>query len=327
VIGWYIHHHGRGHLTRALAVQPHLTEPVVALSSLAPPAGCGFTDWITLDRDDVPTPTSNCDANGRLHWAPLRHSGLARRNAAITQWIARERPRALVVDVSVEVAVLARLSGVPVIVVAGPGDRGDKPHQLCYDVAEHIIAAWPQRVYDPAFLHWHLHKTSYVGAFSRFDDFRPAAADDAAVVVLNGAGGSGLTEADIRSAQQAVPRFSWTALGLPGQPWVDDVWPRLSSAAVIVSHGGQNAVAESAAAARPTVIIAQDRPFGEQHAVAAALNADGIALGLEAWPSAQEWPDVIDRALALGGSGWSRWASGTGAARAAGIITRTAATP
>ena len=39
VIGWYIHHHGRGHLARAEAVRAHLDEPVVALSSLPEPDG------------------------------------------------------------------------------------------------------------------------------------------------------------------------------------------------------------------------------------------------------------------------------------------------
>ena len=50
----------------------------------------------------------------------------------------------MVVDVSVEVAILVRLLGVPVVVMAMPGDRIDAPHDLVYQAADHILAAWPE---------------------------------------------------------------------------------------------------------------------------------------------------------------------------------------
>ena len=37
LVGWYVHHHGAGHLTRLLAVRPHLDADVVVFSSLAAP--------------------------------------------------------------------------------------------------------------------------------------------------------------------------------------------------------------------------------------------------------------------------------------------------
>ena len=54
-----------------------------------------------------------------------------------------------VIDVSVEVATLLRLLGVPVVVVAMPGERVDAPHTLVYQLADHILAAWPQDLYVP----------------------------------------------------------------------------------------------------------------------------------------------------------------------------------
>ena len=34
MIGYYIHHHGAGHLNRAISIGAHLRQPVVALTSL-----------------------------------------------------------------------------------------------------------------------------------------------------------------------------------------------------------------------------------------------------------------------------------------------------
>ena len=86
----------------------------------------------------------------------------------------------------------------------------------------------------------------------------------------------------------------------------------------LVSHCGQNAVAEIAAARRPAVLVPQRRPFGEQVAMAAALRRVGApAIVLDAWPAAPEWPDLLQRAAALDGAGWSVWNDGGGPARAA----------
>ena len=63
--------------------------------------------------------------------------------ATLASWIARERPAAVVVDVSVEVALLARLCGTPVVVVALPGERTDRTHRAAYDLADALLAPWP----------------------------------------------------------------------------------------------------------------------------------------------------------------------------------------
>ena len=85
----------------------------------------------------------------------------------------------------------------------------------------------------------------------------------------------------------------------------------------MVTHAGQNAVADVAAARAPAVVIAQRRPFGEQAATAMALSRLGIADGHTSWPSADHWPDVLEAAHRRGGQSWSRWSSGHGARDAA----------
>ncbi|WP_204327890.1 hypothetical protein, partial [Proteus mirabilis] len=63
-----------------------------------------------------------------LHYAPLNHPGLRARTARIAAWAARTNPALLVVDVSVEVALFARLLSLPTLVVRLAGRRDDPPH-------------------------------------------------------------------------------------------------------------------------------------------------------------------------------------------------------
>lgn len=82
------------------------------------------------------------------------------------------------VDVSVEVALFVRLLGVPVILMAMPGERIDGPHALVHQIADHIIAASPQELYEPEWLRAYAAKTSYVGGISRFGDRDGLATDE-----------------------------------------------------------------------------------------------------------------------------------------------------
>jgi hypothetical protein len=100
----------------------------------------------------------------------------------------------------------------------------------------------------------------------------------------------------------------------------DALWDQLSWADVVVTHGGQNAVAEVAAARRPAVIIAESRPHAEQAETARALADAGLAVGLQGWPEHGRWPGLLESAHAIGGAGWGRWVSGNAAADAAAFL-------
>jgi hypothetical protein len=321
VIGYYAHHHGSGHLTRLQSIAAQLPEPVWGLSSLpAPPAWTG--PWTQLARDDAPMPSASDDvtAGGVLHWAPPLHPRLADRMSQLASWVARHRPRLLVVDVSVEVALLARLCGVPTVVVALPGTRLDRPHRLAYDSAEALLAPWPEGVHTQEWPQAWRDKVWCVGGISRFDG-RPAPGpvsprEGRRVLVLWGSGGSSVDAAAVVAARAATPGWTWVERDPSTSP-SPDLWADLTEADVVVTHAGQNAVAEVAAARRPAVVVAQPRPFGEQEATAAAVDRLGIAVGLAAWPDAAAWPDFLERALALGGDGWTRWSTGDGARQAA----------
>jgi hypothetical protein len=327
VIGYYAHHHGAGHLTRMQSIATAMEESVWGLSSSPAPTGWD-SGWTRLARDDGPDVAQlsrDCDptAHGVLHWAPRGHDGLARRSAQVTAWAARERPRALVVDVSVEVALLARLCGVPTVVVAMPGRRHDRAHRLAYDTADALLAPWPRGAHDHDWPQEWTDKTCFVGGMSRFDHLDPgstattrAPGQGGTVLVLWGAGGRTTTAAELEAARAATPSWTWVERA-PGTPSTRPLWEDLQRADVVVTHAGQNAVAEVAAARRPAVVVAQPRPFDEQVATARRVDTWGIAVGRATWPSGEEWPATLELALLRGGDGWKRWSTGHAAQDAA----------
>jgi hypothetical protein len=332
-VGWYVHHHGTGHLQRFLAVRTHL-ERVVGLSSLPRPAGLSPDEWVRLALDTPADVGSEPTAGGALHWAPLHHDGLRERMAALAGWISAARPDVLVCDVSVEVTSLARLMGVPVVWIAQRGVRRDAPHQLAYALAT-VVAPWTRALATsdtglPG-------TTRFVGAISRFDG-RPSEPPPGrrAVTVVLGGGGHEVRPGQVRDAALAVDDWSWTVAGL-GQPageparqpagppvldrgTVPDTWRLLCDADVVVASAGGNLIAEVAAARRPLVCLPQSRPFGEQHDGADALARAGLAETLSHWPEPAGWRAVLTRAQARDPHGWERLHDGGGAARLAAVI-------
>src|SRR5690606_214590 len=271
-------------------------------------------DWVQLPPDESEAP-DDPDAHGRLHWAPLGHPGLRARMARIVQWIEAERPAAVVVDVSVEVALLARLHGVPVVTIAMPGERLDAAHELGYGISAAVIGAWPAeatRMLEglPA-LGERLHA---VGAISRFAPRPPAASGSAPrrVVVFGGAGGDGFTADAVGRARAETPQWEWEHLGANGS-WSERPWESLLAADVVITHAGESAIAELAAARRPAIVIPQPRPHDEQRRTASVL-ADPAwpALVLPSWP-ATGWPALLRDASELDASRWQAWNDGRGA--------------
>lgn len=318
-LGYYVHHVGRGHLHRATALARHLAATggpeVTGLSSLPRPAEWpgGPEAWVELARDDDGEPTCPT-ARGCLHWAPLHHDGLRDRTAAVSAWIARARPTAVVVDVSVEMTLLARLHGVPVVSVVLPGRRDDAPHLLGLEVADALVGFWPPEAHDM------LHGVPYelkdrlhcVGALSRFavvTDAPEPRPGSRRAVVLAGAGGHA-------PLPPAPDGWTWEVLG--EDRWVADPFAALADADVVVTHAGQNALAETAAARRPAVVVAQDRPHDEQRTTAEVLReGPWPAVVLDAWPTDAE---ALDKAAVLDGRDWAGWCDGRAVERFAAVV-------
>jgi hypothetical protein len=324
VIGWYIHHHGYGHLTRFLAVQPHLAASVTVFSSLPAPTDLPeAVTWTQLPPDDGPFErhgarrlphASEPTAGGALHWAPLGHPGHRARLAAIADAAVRHDLDAFVVDVSAEVTAFVRLLGVPTVVVTQPGERSDAPHRLAYALADRVLAPWAEGVLpapaaDPR-------KVRFTGGISRFDGLPGGRRRERRVLFL----GRTLADAALAQATALLGAAGWRhdVIGT-GAGDRRDPWSLLRGAAVVVSAAGQNSVADLAAAGARAVVVPQERPFDEQETTAAALER----LGLAAVCPPDDAPGLVARvtaAAAASAPDWSPWAVGGAAARAAAVI-------
>jgi hypothetical protein len=138
--------------------------------------------------------------------------------------------------------------------------------------------------------------------------------------MLWGAGGSDVTREQVEAARNATRDWRWHILGIPGYEWHADPWPVLCTADVIVTHAGQNAIAEVAATRKPAIVLPQQRPHREQNATASALQRADLATVLTTWPQPQEWPELLDSASRRDGSRWELWAPGDGPIQAAAMI-------
>ena len=313
-IGWYVHHQGAGHLQRARAVAAHLARPCTIIGTLA---GADTTGLDVLDLlDDRPLgdgagfdgQDGEAERPEAFHYAPLRHPGLRGRMARIAAWVERTDPALIVVDVSVEVALFARLLSVPTVVVRLAGERTDRPHREAFRSASRVLAPFPASLESPGTPDWVRAKTFYAGFLG---GARPALARDGQdVVVVFGKGGEGGDLGALAAAARAVPERTCHVLGpVSGQGetpanlhlhgWVADVGAFVAKAAVLVGGGGDGLVALAAAYGKRFLCLPEPRAYGEQTEKAEALHRLGAALIRPAWPAAEAWPGLLREALAL----------------------------
>lgn len=331
VIGFYVHHEGAGHLTRAALIATALRErghEVVLIGS-----GLGDHAGLVLPRDDAGDgPWLDPTASGALHWMPMPDAGTRGRMSSLARWVLDRRPDVVVVDVSAEVTVLLRLLGVPTVVVAQPGERDDEPHVLAYRCASAVLAPWPHIARPCASLRPHAWKVHHTGGISRLSTghgsgsgsagARVAAPRRSVGVVLGGRD----TALDARVAtrlRREVPSLPWLEVG--GARWVDDIASTLATAAVVVTHAGQDAVADVAAAGVPAVVVPSTRPHREQEHLAAELGHLGLAVAVPPGAGVDvPWGRLVAEARRAPPRWWM-WRTTGAVGRAADLVERVGA--
>ncbi|MEZ5654958.1 MAG: glycosyltransferase [Sphingobium sp.] len=335
-IGYYVHHHGRGHLDRARLIAGALQGRVTLIGT-----GISGTPFPELDLPDDRIDPSFAGEDGEshrpdaLHYAPLRHRGITDRAAQMANWMAQARPSLMVVDVSVEVAMLARLCAVPVLYVRLGGKRDDVAHRDAFRGASALLAPFHELLDEDQIPAWIGAKTFYApGLVNRAP--RNSAATNLVLVIL-GKGGDGFSIDSIAQAAIATSKWQWRVIGI-GEPygsptlpanleiagWVENVDQEIARAGVVVGAGGDGVVGQVLAAGVPFICIPEDRPFDEQRSKAHMLKLRGAAIALDRWPPGEVWPALLDRARKSDPSARHALDDPAGIAKAAAFIGRLA---
>jgi UDP-N-acetylglucosamine:LPS N-acetylglucosamine transferase len=340
-VGFYVHHQGHGHLQRARAIASRLAHRVTIFSSLVADHRSNGVEYRHLEPDYDKHCAVECFDH--LHYAPLGVKGLRQRAKRLTAWFDDHWPCILVVDVSVEVATLARLCGVPVVYVRQRGKRFDTAHDFAYASASRLLAPYPADWEEPDTpLQWR-EKTDYTGLISRYEHLpQDNATPDShvkdsrrQVSIITGFGGAPLAAKAMVEAAHICPQWDFAIIGrvdhapsacpsnlsFVGQ--VDDPLPWIARSDVIVGSAGDSLVGEIGHLQKRFICIPEERPFDEQRSTAATLARHDLAIVLEAPPDVTQWPALLQRALMQDPKRWKRWRS-AGSYEAASAISRVA---
>ncbi|MDY8108152.1 glycosyltransferase [Fulvimarina sp. 2208YS6-2-32] len=314
-IAFFVHHQGRGHANRTMAMVEAFsaTRPVSVMT-----AGPLLFDGFSRDIELIPlpnmigagVPTARLyeePTPSTLHCVPLGLAEMRRTMRTIVDHLDDRDVGLFVVDVSSEIALLSRIASVPAVQIRMHGDRSDIGHLGSYESSVGMLAPFDERLEQDDYPSNLRAKTFYSGGLCTTRDpvrEREAARrtlgldpERALVVVLTGGGGAGTPYAPLTVAARAVPDAEWLVLGptlkeghetnfsnLRELGWVENVTDYLAAADIVIASAGDNTVTEIARVGRPFVVMPEWRYFGEQTRKAEALARLGAAVHAPRWP-------------------------------------------
>ena len=313
-IGYYVHHHGDGHRQRALAIAAGHPRRFVLLGTKLT-GRTGEVRVIDLPDDQMPDAQAFDGIDGTasrpntLHYAPLDHDGVRARMGLVAQWIANEHPALVVVDVSVEIAMLARLCATPVAFMRLSGRRDDPAHCEAYRAASLLIAPFASRLDDLGLPQWLRDKTVYCPGIVTMPS-NSVTPIKGRVLVVAGKGGAAFDGNRIAAAADATPEYNWRVIGPVTNPdqcpgnlefagWVEMAEAEIAAAQIVVGAAGDGLVNTVIASGRPFICIPEPRPFDEQAQKARALASAGAAIVYQNWPENDQWPQCLVHAMRL----------------------------
>lgn len=326
-LGYYAHHHGSGHcrqIDKLAALLPtEARQQLTVFTSVT----CDAYMFAAIDEAQVvrlPAEDERADdvLAGRagqywqpasLHYSPVGNSDIQQRSHKILDTIYQRRIDLMIIDVSVEVAMLCRAASVPYLYVRLPGIRDDVPHLNAFAGALALLAPYPRTLESPMTLDWPAKKTLYLDFINTeqrnaqtyrdfIKDLMQLTTDKKAlslmlsdknkntptiVTVIKGYGGHQAIDAKLPELRQLLPYAFIISLGPIDEDkrhYVDiaaevsDVTPSIEHSDYLLMACGLNAVAQAYDYATPLVVLPDDRPHQEQEVMAEALIAQGRAL-------------------------------------------------
>lgn len=326
-LGYYAHHHGSGHcrqIDKLAALLP--TEARQQLTVFTSVTSDAYTFAAIDEAQIVRLPAENERVDdvlaGRagqywqpasLHYSPVGNSDIQQRSHKILNTIYQRHIDLMIVDVSVEVAMLCRAASVPYLYVRLPGVRDDEPHLNAFAGALALLAPYPRTLESTKTPEWISQKTLYLDFINTqqknaqtYQDFikhlMQLTTDKKAlslmlndknkntptiVTVIKGYGGHQAIDAKLPELRQLLPYAFIISLGPIDEDkrhYVDiaaevsNVTPFIEHSDYLLMACGLNAVAQAYDYATPLVVLPDDRPHQEQEVMAEALIAQGRAL-------------------------------------------------
>ena len=312
-VAYYAHHLGTGHMRNAqkLAGMPGLEVQVASTgkrnTSLLP----GPLQYVPLPADDSPGQArGKMRSDDDLHYAPVGPL-IRERFAALNQAWHNFSPDVVMVDVSTEVALFARLSGYPVALRRMPGTREDPAHELGYRVTDALFAYYPAALESPVHEEMFGSKSHHLGMLEPRGASRSLRKRWTRRVVVQTSLASSIALEDLVAAASASPAWHWEVVGsvggndnmvLPANLHLRGVVPNpgmiMGDASLIISSAGHNAVAAAAAARRPTLLVPEERPHDEQREFAKQLETVGIPM-VQSWTTPVHWQSMLTHAAGM----------------------------
>ncbi len=325
-LGYYAHHHGSGHcrqIDKLAALLPaEARQQLTVFTSLTSDtytfAAIDEAQVVRLPAEDERADDVLAGRAGQywqpasLHYSPVGNSDIQQRSHKILDTIHQRHIDLMVVDVSVEVAMLCRAASVPYLYVRLPGLRDDEPHLNAFAGALALLAPYPRTLESAMTPDWLAKKTLYLDFINTqqrdaqtYQDFikhlmqlitdkkalslmlNDKDKDTPTIVsVIKGYGGHQAIDATLPELRQLLPYAFIISLGPIDEDkrhYVDiavdvsDVTPFIEHSDYLLMACGLNAVAQAYDYATPLVVLPDDRPHQEQEVMAEALIAQGRA--------------------------------------------------
>ena len=185
-IGYYAHHHGSGHCRQADKLATLLPmkwrQQLTVFTSLAPEnytfTTITDTQIVRLNAEDERIDDVLAGRAGQywqpscLHYSPVGNRDIQTRSWQILETVQQRQIDLMIIDVSVEVAMLCRVASIPYLYVRLAGIRNDAPHCTAFTGALGLLAPYPQVLESNRIADWVRQKTFYL-------DFLPSAPSEA----------------------------------------------------------------------------------------------------------------------------------------------------
>ena len=175
-IGYYAHHHGSGHCRQADKLATLLPNDARTQLTVFTSLDIDSYRFTTIDEQQIVRLNAEDERPddilaGRageywqpasLHYSPVGNSDIQKRSHQILDTIFQRKIDLMIIDVSVEVAMLCRAASIPYLYVRLPGIRDDAPHLGAFTGALALLAPYPKALESAQTSEWICDKTLYL---------------------------------------------------------------------------------------------------------------------------------------------------------------------